>query len=281
MAVRYAADMVFNSQRLGAVVSLSPSAEPYRLHGLHLGPPSTSESEALFLASVCRTLGISGGIQLESVRLKALARLSSSIADILSRMAIAGLFRHSGGLDNFTFDMEAGTPAFIDLDSTLEMETVPFSLRPLYAVRDLISFIQKLLNKFYHPSVLPLYSPAEIVASDCVCAALQRYFPSADSHAIARASSAIWGMYWPMYFTCRAVADADLITFHRIRRALKMDFGVFYAVALFVCSQLYPHSRVSERYKPMYSLDRLQLSISRYLGPDRYAYFTTLTSSLI
>lgn len=79
-----------------------------------------------------------------------------------------GLYIHSGGWSNIQFSLQKKDIVLIDLDSTRELCEKPKSIWGLYAVRDLVSNIYRLLINFYNPHTICIVNEGIIRDTDLV-----------------------------------------------------------------------------------------------------------------
>ncbi len=280
--VRYDDRLRFNDKPMGAALSLMPEPTTLRVSEIQFGSAlhyGSNPAGDRYYDRMRAALEIEGDPAAEETRLRTLCAVIRKIGKISHDFTMAGLFRYSPELTNYEFDFDRALPVLTDLDSTLELSTLPPKLQTLQALRDLASVTYRVMAKFYTPSALGHYSFDLLQEHDPLCALLQGYFPGLPESAVRGLTSTFWSACAPYFF---------LLNKHREkinhewdgerRRSYKMDHDLFYILAMSRLFPLFQESDVFVRYPSDLREDALDGMAERFLG-ERYAYFRNLLTA--
>jgi hypothetical protein len=268
LVVRYP-ELRFQGEPMGAVITLSPTPEPYRAHVDYVdrhGEAAERYFERLFAA-----LGLPADQWDERRRVEAIGRLGEEVGRVLRAMAGAGLYRYSSWFENFHFSLETGQLLLTDLDSTAELALLPPECRVLQILRDLGGAVYKVLRRFYHVDNCTSYTYAVIREADPLARLVQAYFPHASSRAVAAATAPLWNYFAPYLFLRKRHSPA-LATWDVPRqRSYEMEMDLFHVLAITLLHPLYAGSDLARRYPTRLDQPDLLRRAERYLG-ERFQY---------
>lgn len=280
MAVlEYSEPLRFEGKVMGAALSLMPESTIFRLSTIQFGDAvhyGTNPAADAYYDRVRTRLEIEGDPADERTRLATLTPLMRKIGVLTRRFSLAGLFRYSPELSNYEFDFDRGLPVLTDLDSTLELDSLPPPLRTLQALRDLASVTYRAMAKFATPSVLGAYSFDRLLEHDPLCALLGGYFPELPEAGLRELTGGFWSAFAPHFFLLNKHRDAIVHEWDaERRRSYKLDHDLFYILAMVKLFPLFRESEVFARYPSTLTVDALHGMAERFLG-ERYAYLTHL-----
>src|SRR5258707_2862944 len=138
----------FEGAPMGAVASIAPDRYAFGLESILFWGVYDYPGVRDYFRGVARSLGIAGEVVDKNARFRVLSLVYQQIGGLCRSFSEAGLFRHSGGLNNFYFCRATGQVFLTDLDSSLRTDTLPPTRCGLEILRDLISIIHKLFLHF-------------------------------------------------------------------------------------------------------------------------------------
>lgn len=226
-----------NISQMGAVLSLCPEENPYRL--LFLGWDNKYVTKELLEYYDCikKRLNISGNILDVRTKLAVSAMIAEQFGNSVRGFTEAGRFIHSGGWENIQFDMERGHIFLTDLDSSKDINIIPERMRAIQSLRDLISNLYRYLNKVYYPKAIKMYGLENILEYDIPFYLIKGYMPEISDVKIKEISRKIWNFFIP-YFLIMKNNEFRLEDIPKdIRKSFKFDTDYFYILCL---NLLYP-----------------------------------------
>ncbi len=278
--IRYT-DMAFDGQEMGAVITLSNEAAPFRLaevQYLAATQRGKNRDADAYYDRICATLGIAGDPADEKVRMQAVNVLSRQLGKIMFDFSMAGLYRYSPEWSNFEYDFAHKTPFLTDLDSVRELKELSPANQQLQVLRDMGSLVYRLVSKFGAPSCLDSYSLKELLGYDPLAELLSGYFADAHPAQVRQISRTLWNAFIPYLFLLkknRALIRTEWS--NERRRSYKMDHDMFYILAITCLYPLFRDSPLGQKYPSTLTQDQLMKMAERYLG-ERYEYFEYLLS---
>ncbi len=277
--IQYDDQYRFDGQPMGASISLSQGAAPYRLSEVQYGAVTRlgqDPDKDAYCERVLRSLDIDGAPSSETARLRAIRVLSRQVGKLMHDFTAAGLYRYSPEWSNLEFDFDTARAVLTDLDSTRPMTDLTPPLRTLHALRDLGSLLYRTMAKFSTPAALDQYRLANLLRYDPLAEVLLGYFHGADPERIGRVSRRLWNAGIPHLFLLKK--HREEIRNHwsqERRRSYKLDHDLFYVLAMTSVYELFRESDIMARYPSELTGDELMEKARRYLG-ERYEYFQYL-----
>ncbi|TVR10830.1 MAG: SET domain-containing protein [Salinarimonadaceae bacterium] len=277
--VEYDESLRFQGQPMGAVITLSPGAAPYRISEVLFGAGLARGSDPGFDAhydAMREALGIEGDPDDERVRLRVICALAREAGELLHDFSLAELYRYSGDWGNFVYSVESRRLFLIDLDSVQDMRKLPEALQPLQAWRDIASAIYRMVAKLGYPTALDKYTLDNLLAHDPIHAILAGYFTEIPEDELRPVARRLWGYFIPHLFLLKKHAHAIRNEWSGDeRKSYKMDHDLFYILALTSLQPLFARSAVGRRYPSPLTQADMFAKAERFLGP-RYEYFVWL-----
>ena len=272
LVARLPARYKFMDEDMGIVVSLSEEIEPFRLHLIHFGENELNEPEQKYYKSLRESIGISGDILDEKIRLQTINALSGQIGRLSHDFSAAGLYRHSGGWEDLSFTVKNKRVFLADLDSNRCLAELTACTRPLQILRDLSSSVHKLLNMFYYPTIMDKYTFSNLVASDPVSEMLSGFFPTSNAGKIKKVAARYWDYFAPHFFLMQRYLHQVLGESEReIRKSYKMDDEIFFTLSMLNLFPLYGESDLNSFFPFVCTLSDLEERAQVFLG-ERYQY---------
>lgn len=191
MVVRY--DAKFDDDCLAAMVALCHDYPPIRMNRLLIAPGKLSEKEYEYFNLISNEI-LKTNYSYES-QWALCQYVAKQYSKSIRNLNEIGLYIHSGGWSNIQFSLQKKDIVLIDLDSTRELCEKPKSIWGLYAVRDLISNIYRLLINLYNPKTICIVNEGIIKDTDLVYFLLAGYFEGENSHILKYCSREILSQY--------------------------------------------------------------------------------------
>jgi len=273
--------MEFKGEPMGAAITLSSEAAPYRLAEVQYlaATQRGKDPEAdVYYDKIVASLGIDGDPSTETVRLQTINILSRQIGKLMRDFSLAGLYRYSPEWSNFEFSFERKEVFLTDLDSVRDLDELSIENQHLQVLRDLGSLVYRLVAKFGTPSSLGHYQLKNLLSYDPLSETLLGYFtPEEVSEAEVRAvSRKLWNAFIPYLLLLnkhRTAIQSEWSS--ERRRSYKMDHDLFYILAISTLYPLFEKSALSKQFTFNLTQDELMEKAERYLG-ERYAYLEYL-----
>lgn len=269
-------DCSFQGEPMGAVISLSYESAPYRLHSMHFGVENLEADAQAYYARVRNSLGIAGDPADEVCRLEAIRLLAKQIGQCLNGFAAAGLYRYSGGWDNFQYCIDRGSVLLTDLDSSRDIFEVPPDVRAFVVLRDLASALFGLLNRLYYPTVLNRYTVANLLKYDPLSEIICGFFPHAPMKVVHRISRQLWRYYVP-HLTLLKRHSAQLTNewSPERRKGYEMEEDLFFCLAITSMYTLWHDSNLDTLFPCRLTGKQVLQKAEKFLG-ERYEYLRFL-----
>nr|VFK30768.1 MAG: hypothetical protein BECKMB1821I_GA0114274_10185 [Candidatus Kentron sp. MB]VFK75226.1 MAG: hypothetical protein BECKMB1821H_GA0114242_10185 [Candidatus Kentron sp. MB] len=273
--------LTFQGQPMGAAITLSSEAAPYRLAEVqYLAATQRGKNPEAdtYYDQVISSLGIDGDPGSETVRLQAINILARQIGKLMRDFSLAGLYRYSPEWSNFEYHFERKEVFLTDLDSVQELSALSPENQRLQILRDLGSLIYRLVAKFGTPSALDHYRLENLLSYDPLAETLLGYFHSDEvfENEIRAASRKLWNAFIPYLFLLkkhRAAIQTEWSS--ERRRSYKMDHDLFYILTIVLLYPLFEKSALSTKFAFELSQSDLLAKAERYLG-ERYEYLEYL-----
>jgi hypothetical protein len=191
----------------------------------------------------------------------------------LRRLTDAGLFRHSGSVDNWGVAHErwlAGpdpSAVFLtDLDSLRDLAGVSDCRRPLEVLRDVASGLFNLAAAIMLPHGLAARSLDRAEVLEIFTDLCHGYFPEVDRTLCAQAAAPFIGYWWPLagrsWATPTRAGPAE--------RRIWMDRDLAFCLLMTCLATTYSRSAAPARWGAV-DEDRLDASAAKFVGPYRFA----------
>lgn len=279
LAVQYEDRFLFHGKPMGAVVSLAQVTYPSRLHGLLFYDEQQNRYD--YYQLLISELGISGEFAHAEVRLRALKEIGRKLGEAIRGFSEAGLYRYSGGLDNFLFCTQCKKVCLTDLDSSRPLRELPDNVKPLQVLRDLISILYKFLHRLGHPQIVNQYTLDAVLHNDVLAQVIEGYFPEVkEKHqaTLQKASNTLWKMYIPHFFLLKRNSQELARQPNIAYNQYQIDRDLFFALALHMLLPIYQASMLNAVYPSNFNEGELIKRIKIFLQ-DRYEYFEHLLAS--
>jgi hypothetical protein len=277
--IQYGDNYRFLGQPMGAVISLVPDTEPYRLSEVQFGSATqrgTNPGADKYYDRIRESLGIEGDPTSETTRLETIKILARKIGKGMRDFTRAGLYRYSPEWSNFEYDFDRQEILFTDLDSTRHMQEIPEDFRTLQALRELGSVVYRTVAKFGSPSVLDTYTLTNILKYDPLFELISGYFPNAAEEEVKQITNKLWNCFIPYLFLLKKYKQEIWKDWSKERRrSYKMDHDLFYILAMTSLYPLFRKSDIFRLYPSSLTLEDLMKKAEVYLG-ERYEYFLYL-----
>lgn len=261
--------LFYENEQLGMVVSLSSEPSPCRLHSVLYGDGVSNCNE--YVGSVYRSLEINDYLPLDTRRLTAVNILSRKIGGLMQEFSLAGLYRHSGGWDNFHYCTNTTNVFLTDLDSSKLVSELDIDLRSLYILRDFVSVLYKFFVRLVHPLALKLYSLSDLLRYDPIASMISGYFPLAANDRVFRVSKVLWDYFIPFVEKNKYGNSVD--------KSNKMDRDFFFVLAMTAIFPIFLESKLGEKYLSPFSENDMLERAKLFLG-GRYEYAVYLLSRI-
>jgi hypothetical protein len=261
MVAKYPA-LSFRGRPLGIVVSGVPSRHPLRLDSLIFEEPAIAGLQRSFKADVCRALDKS-----EYDDAAVLKSIYNLYGQELRRLPEAGLFRHSGGINNAYFDCDNKAAVLTDFDSSLYLEDLPRHCRPLEIIRDCASAVYKLLFRHMHPAALDRFSMKTVKDRGFVDSLLAGYFYESSKGRIDATVQSIWEAVQSIPSFVDLAASTGFES-QEAADAAGFDKMAFFAFTIFLLSDLYRDTELGSKFPLEISRPNLRASTRRFLERD-------------
>jgi hypothetical protein len=187
-------NMTFQGNPMGAVVTLGYDPYPFRCSNVIFGCDAARKPLKHYCDSLLDRL--CGGAGEDKARcIDVLTTMASKFGQRMRAFSSCGLYRHSGGLDNFLYSESCNAVILTDLDSSRPLSELSDNVKVLQILRDLGSVLYKFIDRFSHPIVLSRFQPADLLAADPLAAALVGFFGDHVSSAAKEISaklSSLW-----------------------------------------------------------------------------------------
>ena len=277
--IRYDDTYQFQGEAMGAVISLSPAVEPYRLMEIQYGAGTRigdDPKKDAYCERVRDSLDIQGDLADETTRLSIIKTLSKQVGSLIHDFSAAGLYRYSPEWSNLEYNFDHCQVVLTDLDSTRPLSELNPTMQSLQILRDLGSLLYRTMAKFSTPSALNKYTLNNLLKYDPLIDILLGYFPMADEQQIDQISKRLWNAFIPYLFLLKQhhkaiVNDWD----NERRRSYKMDHDLFYLLAMISVYPLYEESDLAQQYPSSIDQQALLKKAQNYLG-ERYEYLSYL-----
>jgi hypothetical protein len=240
---------------LAAVATFVPTGWPQRLDTLFLTPDRLSAADREFVDRVRQ-----GRSLIDTV-----AELATGYGRALRVFNEAGLFRHSGTVDNWGVVPEDSRVFLTDLDSTRQLGTVGAARRPFEVLRDVSSGIFGLAAALMLPGVAD--DPA--VAIDAMRRLVAGYFPEVPGDTVADAVGPMARYWTPLAVRSWAGHGTRPIGGDR---AIWMDRDLSYCLLLCGLTTAYSAGDGHVRWG-VADADALADAARDFLGPARFRRF--------
>ena len=277
--LEYDETLRFQGQPMGAVITLSPGAAPYRISEILFGAAMTRGTDPDFdrhYDAIRASLGVDGDPDDERVRLEVICTLARQAGKLLHDFSMADMYRYSGDWGNFIYSTESERLFLVDLDSVQDMANLPAAVRPLQAWRDIASATYRMVAKIGYPTALGKYTLNNLLAHDPITALLSGYFAELDEDEIRPVSRRLWNYFIPHLFLLRKHREAICSEWTGDRRkTYKMDHDMFYILALTLLRPFFERSAVGRKYPSDITDAQMWGKAERFLG-DRFEYFAYL-----
>lgn len=189
-------DLRFEGNSMGAVISVAPDSYPFGLESILYYPVCRYPAIYDFMEGLRNSLGLpTGDINQATTRLETLEIIYKMIGRLIRSFSESGLYRHSGGLNNFFFSRQHATPYLSDLDSSLELGNIKLEIRWLQIARDICSVLHKLMLHLVSLVRVGNYTVNEVRRFDLVVSVLSGYFFEVKTHELTRFSEIIWKLW--------------------------------------------------------------------------------------
>jgi hypothetical protein len=277
--IEYGQSLQFKGKPMGAVITLSPEIAPYRISEVLFGSALTRGSDPGFdryYDKMREALNIAGDPEDEAVRLQVICALARQAGKLIHDFSMTGMYRYSGDWGNFVYCVKRKELFLIDLDSIQDMESIAQPLRSLQAWRDLASSVYRMIAKIAYPTALDKYTLNNLMAHDPVHAFISGYFPDLPNVEIRAVSQRLWNYFIPHLFLIKKHRDAIRSEWSSDRRkTYKMDYDLFYILALTSLQPLLAKSDIGQKYPSQPTREEMWRKAERFLG-ERFEYFVYL-----
>lgn len=236
LIVKYGNMDRFHGREMGAVVSLTPDAAPYRISEVQTGAALSKDCDPQrrdYYMRLLNALEVEGDPWSENTRLTAICILAEKVGRAMRLFSEAGLYRYSAEFPNFDFNFDKVDVVFTDLDSTHFLEDLPKNIQSRQVLRDAASMLYHLIAKFSGPTTLGAFSVRQLTRHDPLHCALRGYLSGASDQKIAEVTTALWRLYVPHF--CLLNGHKQKIQnewSQERRRSYKMDHHLFFLAAM-------------------------------------------------
>jgi len=257
MLVAEYSDLFFKKKSMGVVVTLSRTTIPFRLNKILGQLDKYNPNYHIYYQNLIDNLEISRSLDPALQRIEILNILMTKIGDELRKFSSCGVYRHSGGLDNFFYCFKSKKVIFTDLDSSRLLNELPKVVQPLEILRDLISVMHKFLHVLTFQIEKSLYKIHDFKESDPLYSLMLGYFGSNFDTDVKVVSPILW-----KYFSA-----TSLDTWRRQNFSEEKD--VFYIFCLIALMPIYKKSKLNKKYESHWNQDDL-LKKAQILSKERY-----------
>lgn len=280
--ILYDEEYTFNGQPMGATISLSPCADPYRVSEIKYGAITRlgeDRKKDQYCQRILDSLNIQGELSSEVTRLEAINIIARQTGEMIRSFSMAGLYRYSAEWGNFEYNFDHGNIVFTDLDSTCFINTLTPDMRTLQVIRDFGTLMYRTISKFATPPALHHYTLRNLLDYNPLAEVLRGYFPQGDEKEIKKVSDQLWNAFIPYYFTLKRYQSEILNDWSQERRrSYKIPHDFFYVLAITSAFNLFSSSDFMQQYPSPLSKEILLKKAKRYLG-DQYEYLLYLLGS--
>ena len=275
-------EYTFNGQPMGAVISLSPCVEPYRVSEIKYGAVTRlgeDPKKDLYCKHILESLNVESNPASEVNRLNAINIIARKIGKIIHDFSISGLYRYSAEWGNFEYNFDNQNVVLTDLDSTCFTAALAPEFKTLQTIRDLGTLLYRTIAKFSTPQALSHYTLKNLLKFNPLAEVLAGYFPNADTDEIMKISHRLWHAFIPYYFTLKRYQSQIFDDWSQERRrSYKMPHDFFYILAITSVFDLFEKSDLMEKYPSDLTKDKFLVKAENYLG-DQYEYFLYLLNN--
>lgn len=169
-------NLFFKGEPLAVVVALCTEKYPLRMYKLLWPADRNSQDEITYYQLIAEHEGISEDIKKFTTRSCLIQKIAQKYAREIKKFSHAGLYIHSGGWSNIQYNLQANNIVLIDLDSTRQINEKNKKFCTLYAKRDFVSNIYRLLISIYNPDIIMQYDDNNIMQTNYVFHLLYGYF---------------------------------------------------------------------------------------------------------
>lgn len=276
VVVEYEEKYTFQEKRMGAVISLSPVKFPYRVHNIifseHLEP-----EEAKYWDQIRLLMEVGGSLRNEITRLKMLKTIGSSFGRTLRGFAEAGLYRHSGGLDNIFFCTQCQRVVLTDLDSSRSLDELPPNIQALQVLRDITSVLYKFLYRLGHPLAINQYTLNNLIKYNPLTDIIIGYFPEVTETTVQQISERLLAYFAPHFFILKKYQKSILQNQYSEMPKYHIDRNLFYVLSIISLSPLLVSSNLISQDTYEHDLKQLMENAKCFLG-EQYEYLIYLLS---
>ncbi len=260
-------DHLFEGKVMGVAVSLVEENNPYRLDRVLFQTEKNNPQFQKFYEALFEDLKVSKTSEPKMQRTEILAKLMQKVGEELYKFSSSGIYRHSGGLDNFYYCLGSQKVVFTDLDSSRFLKTTEKEIQPLEILRDQISVMHKFLHHLASLIEKSPYEVADFKSQDPLYAFLSAYFGGNFSTELKKISEVLWE-----YFES---VPPDVWRSHH----LSGEKDCFYIFCLIALSPLYKKTSLNEKYPNQWTQEALLKNAKTALG-ERYKTLECLLEKL-
>lgn len=189
-------NLFFKGEPLAVVVALCTEKYPFRMYRLLWPADKNSQDEISYYQLIAEHEGVKGDIKEFATRSSLIQKIAQKYAREIRKLSHAGLYIHSGGWSNIQYDLQTNNIVLIDLDSTRRINEKNKRFCDLYAKRDFVSNIYRLLISIYNPDIITQYDEYTIMQTNYVLHLLYGYFGTVyDSYSLKTISENILSFY--------------------------------------------------------------------------------------
>jgi hypothetical protein len=254
--------LLFKDQELGVVVSLLPFEYPYRLHLILHDRRKLSETEQRFVGEVYQSCGVHAESYDYYDQLKVINTIYQIYGCTVRKFSQAGLYRHSGGLDNLYYNTANARAYLTDLDSSDDLQKLPEDIRSLQILRDFASVLYKFLYRICSSRLIHSHHIEPLREFDPLGKAITGFFPDIDLSMAGDVSSTLWDYFAPIF---NAIKEQSVQSYASVNISDYLERDLFFVLAMTKMHPLYLRSSINQLFPCNETFDQMLLKARNYL----------------
>lgn len=268
-------DLTFSERPLGCVVSLLPEKYPCRIDTFLFEEINNNDFEVEYNQRIFASFN-SNDYSSDS-RFKIFCSILGLYGSELLNFSMAGLFRHSGGVNNLYLNLNEHKVVFTDLDSSCFLNSLPQKIQALEVIRDAASVLFKIIYRLCNPMALNRYSLDTIISNDPFATFLSGYFSKSTPDEIKKVSKILWDYCKPIYLNLYNLWIQKSFKANDWSKYCKIEKDFFFLLSCYLLIPLYKNSDLNHKYPFMISNEDFLHNAKIFLG-DRFRRFETILS---
>lgn len=187
--------LLFEQEKLAVIMALCTEKFPLRMYRLLWPAERLSKTECDYYNFLLKKEEIDGNIFQFKARAELIQKLATKYTSEIRKFSECGLYIHSGGWSNIQYNSQINNIVLVDLDSSRCINRKQYSMRNLYAIRDFISNMYRLLISLYNPNIISQYNEDIIRDKNYIFYLLAGFFSNESIEVLMNVSDDILDFY--------------------------------------------------------------------------------------